>query len=203
MRVYITPPSRRRQVDLPAVSPELRAAPSPGSARDEVAPGTGAVRRGHAQVGGGRPDDCPRPAASPRALRAPAANVVRGRRRARLLLADEGYGNGLRALCQDLPACPPSRGDRGSCAAFPRPPAHVDHERGGGGHVPGGAHGPSGHSDFMTTQTYIDLAGERFRNEAERLGRRLWARIGTNFQYQIENPSPNQQDGPVAGGRNL
>jgi hypothetical protein len=86
MRVYIAPLSRRRQVDLPAVSPELRAAPLPGSARHEVAPGTSAVRRGHAQVGGGRADDRPRPAACRRALRAPAANVVRGRRRARLLL---------------------------------------------------------------------------------------------------------------------
>jgi integrase len=61
---------------------------------------------------------------------------------------------------------------------------------------------PAGHSDFKTTQAYIDLAGERFRNEPERLERRLWARIGTNFQYQIENPSPNQQDGPVARSRN-
>ena len=32
----------------------------------------------------------------------------------------------------------------------------------------------SGHSDFKTTQLYIDLAGETFREEAERLERRLW-----------------------------
>jgi integrase len=32
----------------------------------------------------------------------------------------------------------------------------------------------AGHSDFKTTQGYIDLAGERFHEEAERLERRLW-----------------------------
>ncbi len=31
----------------------------------------------------------------------------------------------------------------------------------------------AGHSDFKTTQGYIDLAGETFREEAERLERRL------------------------------
>jgi hypothetical protein len=32
----------------------------------------------------------------------------------------------------------------------------------------------AGHSDFATTQGYIDLAGEVFRQEAERLEERLF-----------------------------
>jgi hypothetical protein len=44
----------------------------------------------------------------------------------------------------------------------------------------------AGHSDFKTTQAYIDLAGETFRVEAERLERRLW---GAD-QYQIPGPNP-------------
>jgi hypothetical protein len=55
-----------------------------------------------------------------------------------------------------------------------------------------------GHSDFKTTQADIDLAGEMFREEAERLERRLWG----SDQYQI--PVPNRAsvastaNGPVA-----
>jgi integrase len=55
-----------------------------------------------------------------------------------------------------------------------------------------------GHSDFKTTQAYIDLAGEMLREEAERLERRLWG----PDRYQI--PVPNQTsvantaNGPVA-----
>ena len=33
----------------------------------------------------------------------------------------------------------------------------------------------AGHASYSTTRRYIDLAGERFREEAERLERRLWA----------------------------
>ena len=33
----------------------------------------------------------------------------------------------------------------------------------------------AGHSSYSTTRRYIDLAGERFRDEADRLERRLWA----------------------------
>jgi hypothetical protein len=33
----------------------------------------------------------------------------------------------------------------------------------------------AGHADFATTQLYIDLAGEQFREEAERLEQRLSA----------------------------
>jgi integrase len=44
----------------------------------------------------------------------------------------------------------------------------------------------AGHADFKTTQAYIDLAGETFRAEAERLERRLWG----PDQYQIPVPNP-------------
>jgi hypothetical protein len=56
----------------------------------------------------------------------------------------------------------------------------------------------AGHSDFKTTQAYIDLAGETFRTEAERLERRLWG----PDQYQIPVPNPESvakaANGPVA-----
>jgi integrase len=56
----------------------------------------------------------------------------------------------------------------------------------------------AGHSDFKTTQAYIDLAGETFRVEAERLERRLWG----PDQYQIPVPNPDSvakaANGPVA-----
>jgi integrase len=32
----------------------------------------------------------------------------------------------------------------------------------------------AGHSDYATTRRYVDLAGERFREEADRLEERLW-----------------------------
>lgn len=48
----------------------------------------------------------------------------------------------------------------------------------------------AGHSDFKTTQGYIDLAGETFRDEAERLERRLWGGTGTKNRYQIDESSP-------------
>ena len=48
----------------------------------------------------------------------------------------------------------------------------------------------AGHSDFKTTQGYIDLAGETFREEADRLERRLWGASGTRNRYQTEDPSP-------------
>jgi integrase len=35
----------------------------------------------------------------------------------------------------------------------------------------------AGHSDFKTTQGYIDLAGETFREEAERLDERLFGEV--------------------------
>lgn len=42
----------------------------------------------------------------------------------------------------------------------------------------------AGHSDFATTQLYIDLSGEAFRDEAERLEDRLWAGSGAKLRYQ-------------------
>lgn len=54
----------------------------------------------------------------------------------------------------------------------------------------------AGHSDFKTTQGYIDLAGETFREEADRLERRLWGEMGTRNGY---NPDASEQ---VAETRN-
>jgi integrase len=45
----------------------------------------------------------------------------------------------------------------------------------------------AGHSDFKTTHGYIDLAGETFREEADRLERRLW---GTSVQSSGTNSPP-------------
>ncbi len=42
----------------------------------------------------------------------------------------------------------------------------------------------AGHADFATTRLYIDLAGETFREEAERLERRVFAGMGTESGYQ-------------------
>ena len=56
----------------------------------------------------------------------------------------------------------------------------------------------AGHSDFKTTQIYIDLAGETFREEAERLERRLWG--SDQYQIPVPNRDPVASDvnGPVA-----
>ena len=48
----------------------------------------------------------------------------------------------------------------------------------------------AGHSDFKTTQGYIDLAGETFRAEASRLEERLWGSTSTKFRYQDGGSSP-------------
>lgn len=49
----------------------------------------------------------------------------------------------------------------------------------------------SGHSDFKTTQIYIDLAGETFREEADRLEERLYGQTRyKKNRYKIEEPSP-------------
>jgi hypothetical protein len=37
----------------------------------------------------------------------------------------------------------------------------------------------AGHADLATTQLYIDLAGESFREEAEKRGARVFATVGT------------------------
>jgi integrase len=46
----------------------------------------------------------------------------------------------------------------------------------------------AGHSDIATTQLYVDLAGERFRPEAERLERRLWGGSTVEQVEPIEQP---------------
>ena len=51
----------------------------------------------------------------------------------------------------------------------------------------------AGHAAFTTTQGYIDLAAERFREEAERLERRLWGDSSTKNRYQIEESSPVEE----------
>jgi integrase len=45
----------------------------------------------------------------------------------------------------------------------------------------------AGHSSYATTRRYIDLAGERFRAEADRLEDRLWGESGRKNRY---NPAP-------------
>jgi integrase len=42
----------------------------------------------------------------------------------------------------------------------------------------------AGHASYATTRRYIDLAGERFRPEADRLEERLWGRTSTKNQYK-------------------
>jgi hypothetical protein len=48
----------------------------------------------------------------------------------------------------------------------------------------------AGHSDFATTQGYIDLAGETFRDEAELLERRLAGATGTKNRDQVVASTP-------------
>jgi hypothetical protein len=50
----------------------------------------------------------------------------------------------------------------------------------------------AGHSDFKTTQAYIDLAGEHFRPEAELLEERLWGTMGTKSGYEAADSGPSE-----------
>lgn len=50
----------------------------------------------------------------------------------------------------------------------------------------------AGHSDFATTKQYIDLSGEMFREEADRLEARLWGTTGTNYRYEEADPSSGE-----------
>ena len=43
----------------------------------------------------------------------------------------------------------------------------------------------AGHSDFATTQLYIDLASERLRDEAELPEQRLFGATSTKNRYQV------------------
>ncbi len=47
----------------------------------------------------------------------------------------------------------------------------------------------AGHSAYSTTRRYIDLAGERFRSEADRLEDRLWGATGTRNRYKNDAPA--------------
>jgi integrase len=49
---------------------------------------------------------------------------------------------------------------------------------------PGALMARAGHSDLATTQLYIDLAGEAFREEAERLGARVFAHVRHNSGHK-------------------
>jgi hypothetical protein len=40
---------------------------------------------------------------------------------------------------------------------------------------------------------HIDLAGERFREEADRLELRLWGASGTKSRYQVVDSSPDEE----------
>jgi site-specific recombinase XerD len=51
----------------------------------------------------------------------------------------------------------------------------------------------AGHTAYSTTKRYIDLAGERFREEADRLEQRLWGGTGTKNRYQRAASSSEQQ----------
>ena len=53
----------------------------------------------------------------------------------------------------------------------------------------------AGHSDFKTTQGYIDLAGETFRKDAELLEQRFAGGVSTKLRYQVTG----QASGPKAG----
>jgi integrase len=57
----------------------------------------------------------------------------------------------------------------------------------------------AGHSDFKTTQGYIDLAGETFRKEADLLERRLWGATGTKNERQVEVNGTSPVDTGVIG----
>ena len=48
----------------------------------------------------------------------------------------------------------------------------------------------AGHSDFKTTQVYIDLAGVTFRDEAERLEERIFGGTSTTNRYKAEKLLP-------------
>jgi hypothetical protein len=42
----------------------------------------------------------------------------------------------------------------------------------------------AGHSSYATTRRYIDLAGARLGDDANRLERRLWGESSTKSRYQ-------------------
>jgi integrase len=59
----------------------------------------------------------------------------------------------------------------------------------------------AGHSSYATTRRYINLAGSRFSEEADRLEKRLWGTTGTNNGYQGANTSPSEATDGAADPR--
>lgn len=59
----------------------------------------------------------------------------------------------------------------------------------------------AGHSDYATTRRYIDLAGERFREEADRLEERLWGTSGTRSRYKVGEAGPERSAPTAAEAR--
>ena len=56
----------------------------------------------------------------------------------------------------------------------------------------------AGHADFGTTKRYIDLAGETFRDEADRLEERLWGKSGRKSRYNVAGPGNAKAAGSAA-----
>ena len=56
----------------------------------------------------------------------------------------------------------------------------------------------AGHSSYATTRRYIDLAGVRFREEADRLEDRLWGASGTKLRYQESDSLPAEDAAEAA-----
>lgn len=53
-------------------------------------------------------------------------------------------------------------------------------------------------SSYTTTRRYIDLAGVRFREEADRLENRLWGASGTKSRYQTPDSLPAEDAAEAA-----
>ena len=55
----------------------------------------------------------------------------------------------------------------------------------------------AGHSSYSTTRLYIDLAGEQFREETDRLEERLWGTPSTKpVQKRPSGPDDEHEPGP-------
>ena len=56
----------------------------------------------------------------------------------------------------------------------------------------------AGHSDYAATRRYVELAGERSREEGDRLEQRLSGAIGTKRRYKVEPVLPSGDTGEAA-----
>ena len=61
------------------------------------------------------------------------------------------------------------------------------------GHSPEALMSRAGHSDYATTRRYVDLAGERFREEGDKLEERLAGGTGTKNRYKVAPSSQGQE----------